>query len=81
MCMYCSLLFIRHVLKCIRQNHPLPMSQAFKMPCMRQPLYAGTKYYQKEHLRMQDSTGPIALYLQISFHVCFFTLLTTLLFE
>ena len=35
----------------------------------------------KKHLRMQDSTGPIALYLQISFHVCYFTLLTNLLFE
>ena len=46
MCMHCSLLFIRHVVECIRQNHPLPMSQSIKMPCMRQPLYARTTYYQ-----------------------------------
>ena len=83
MCMHCSLLFIRHVVECIRQNHPLPMSQSIKMPCMRQPLYARTTYIirPKKHLRMQDSTGPIALYLQVSFHVCCLTLLTNLLYE
>ena len=40
-------------------------------------LYAWTKYYpkRKKRLRMQDSTGPIALYLQVLLQFCCFTLL------
>ena len=45
--------------------------------CMREPHIIKPK----KHLRMQDSTGPIALYLQVSFHVCCLTLLTNLLYE
>ena len=76
------LLAIVHPTRC--GMHP-PKPSTTHVPGIQDALYATTivcgNQLSKKHLRMQDSTGPIALYLQISVHVCFFTLLTTLLFE
>ena len=66
------------------EMHP-PKPSTTHVPGIQDALYATTivcgNQLSKKHLRMQDSTGPIALYLQISVHVCCFTFLTNLLFE